>query len=118
MKFIIIPIILIVTSAITHADVIHGKKEVLLDNATVEVVRLIYPVGTESGMHTHKHPNRVVYFIKGGVLELVSQNEDQPPKIINASDVQTLFLPTTTHNVRNIGNTEIIIIETEIKNAQ
>ena len=116
MKFIFIPILLLVFSSISLANDKLGKREVLLDNSDVEVVRLTYPVGTESGMHTHIHPNRVVYFVKGGALKLVPKDKMQNPKVLNVSDGQTLFLPTTTHNVKNIGNTEIVIVETEIKN--
>jgi len=92
------------------------KREVLLDNAFVEVVRLSYPVGTESGMHTHIHPNRVVYVIEGGMLELVPKDKTQKSNVISISAGQALFLPATTHNVRNIGDTDIVIVETEIKN--
>lgn len=115
MKFIFIPIFLLGFSAISLADEKIGKREVLLDNADVEVVRLTYPVGAGSGMHTHIHPNRVVYFVKGGILELVPKDKNQQSKVINVSDGKTLYLPTTTHNVKNIGNTEIVIVETEIK---
>ncbi len=66
-------------------------------------------------MHTHIHPNRVVYFVKGGILELVPLDKQQQPKTLNVADGKILFLPSTTHNVKNIGNTEIIIVETEIK---
>jgi oxalate decarboxylase/phosphoglucose isomerase-like protein (cupin superfamily) len=117
MKFILIPIFLLVYSATSLADEKRGKREVLLDNSDVEVVRLTYPVGTESGMHAHIYPNRVVYFVKGGVLALVPKDKKQKPTVINVSDGETLFLPTTTHNVKNIGNTEIVIVETEIKRS-
>ena len=115
MKFVIVPIVLLIFSTTSFTEGNREKREVLLNNSKVEVVRLTYPVGTESGVHTHIHPNRVVYFVKSGKLALVSENK-QKPKIINVSDGETLFLPSTTHNVRNIGNTEIVIIETEIKN--
>jgi mannose-6-phosphate isomerase-like protein (cupin superfamily) len=117
MKFIFIPVFLLVFSSISLANDKLGKREVLLDNSDVEVVRLTYPVGTESGMHTHIHPNRVVYFVKGGALKLVPKDKMQKPKVLNISDGQTLFLPTTTHNVINIGNTEVVIVETEIKSS-
>jgi len=117
MKFIFIPVYLLVFSSISLGNDKLGKREVLLNNSDVEVVRLTYPVGTESGMHTHLHPNRVVYFVKGGALKLVPKDKMQQPKVINVSDGQTLFLPTTTHNVINIGNTEVVIVETEIKSS-
>lgn len=118
MKLIIIPIILLLFSTTSIADEKRGKREVLLDNSSVEVVRLTYPVGTESGMHTHIHPNRVVYFVKGGKLALMPEDKKHQVKVINVADGQTLFLPATTHNVKNIGLTEIIIVETEIKSSK
>jgi len=97
------------------AEVHLGTKEILLDNKQVEVVRVVYPVGAESGMHTHKYANRVVYFVKGGKLELTSNDSSKPAKVLTVEDGKTLFLPATIHNVKNIGSTEIIIVETEIK---
>jgi len=117
MKFISIPVFLLVFSSMSLANDKGGKREVLLENSDVEVVRLTYPVGTESGMHTHIHPNRVVYFVKGGTLKLVPKDKMQKTKILKVSDGQTLFLPSTTHNVKNIGKSEIIIVETEIKSS-
>jgi mannose-6-phosphate isomerase-like protein (cupin superfamily) len=116
-KFLIIPIILLVVSTVSLAAKTQGQREVLLDNSAVEVVRLTYPVGTDSGVHTHIHPNRVVYFVKGGKLELVPEDNKKQSTIIDVSDGDTLFLPATTHNVKNIGNTEVVIVETEIKSS-
>ena len=115
MKYVLIVLLFFSTTSL--ADEQRGKREVLLDNSDVEVVRLTYPVGTESGMQTHIHPNRVVYFVKRGALELIPEDSNQKTKVINVSDGQTLFLPTTTHNVKNIGNTEVVIVETEIKRS-
>lgn len=92
-----------------------AKREIVLENEQVQVVRLTYPVGTESGMHTHSFAHRVVYFVKGGSLSLIPQEPTKASKTLIATDGQTLFLPATTHNVRNIGNTEIVIVETELK---
>ena len=116
MKF--ISIILCVFSATSLADEQVGEREVLLDNSDVEVVRLTYPVGTESGMHTHIHPNRVVYFVKGGVLELIPKDKKKQSQVLKAKDGDSLFLPATTHNVKNIGNSKVIIVETEVKSRK
>jgi len=115
MKLNFLPIILLVCSTVSLADEKRGKKEVLLNNSQVEVIRLTYPAGTESGVHTHHYPNRVVYFVKGGTLELVPKDKQKKAKVIHVADGKTLFLPATTHNVKNIGTSEIIIVETEIK---
>ncbi|MEH6639503.1 MAG: cupin domain-containing protein [Porticoccaceae bacterium] len=115
MKRIAIVLVSLIFSAPGFSEIKLGTREVLLDNETVEVVRLTYPVGTESGMHIHKHPNRAVYFVKGGKIELIPGDPKQQSNVIDAPDGNTLFLPATTHNVKNIGDTEVILIETEIK---
>jgi len=97
---------------------IKAKKETLLDNADVEVIRATYPAGSESGMHTHVYANRVVYFVKGGVLAITPEDTSKPDRIITVKDGQTLYMPGGTHNVKNIGDTEVIIVETEIKNSK
>jgi len=106
---------LLVLSTTTLTESKRGSREVILDNDKVQVVRLIYPSGTESGMHTHQFPNRTVYFIKGGKLELISDDKNKLSTILDVADGKILYLPATTHNVKNIGNTEVILIENEIK---
>jgi oxalate decarboxylase/phosphoglucose isomerase-like protein (cupin superfamily) len=89
-------------------------REVLVDNEDVEVVRLTYPPGTESGMHAHAHPNRVVTVVTGGVLEFVPSTGDKPQVLVVEAGM-AMYVPAATHNVRNIGDTEVILVETEIK---
>ncbi len=117
-KITLIMLTFISTITFTHhalATEVKPKKEIVLENEQVQVVRLTYPVGTESGMHTHSYAHRVVYFVKGGTLALIPQDSTKATKKLQASDGQTLFLPATTHNVKNIGDGEIIIVETELK---
>ena len=113
----LVPILLVSSVTFSHAYAAEqlASKEVLLDNDHVQVVRLIYPSGFESGMHTHEFPNRVAYFVSGGKLELMSEDETEDHQIIEVNDGDTVFAPGNTHNVKNIGMTEVVIIETEIK---
>ena len=115
MKFTTVAIVLIVFSCSTLAEVKPGTREVLLDNDKVEVVRLTYPVATESGMHTHKYPNRVAYIVKGGTLELAPDDPQKQAEVLTVPDGKVLFLPASTHNIKNVGDTDVVIIETEIK---
>ncbi len=108
-------IMLLASPGLIFADVKLGKREVLIDNEKVEVIRLTYPAGTESGMHTHIHPHRVVYVIQAGILELIPEDKNESPVVLNITEGQTLYLPATTHNVKNIGDTTVVIVETEIK---
>ena len=115
MKYVFSIVLAGLVSAFAQAAPELGTREVLLENDEVEVVRLVYPVGTESGMHSHQYPHRVAYFVRGGKVELVPGDEGQESVITEVGDGTVLFVPGSTHNVRNIGDTEIIIIETELK---
>ena len=98
------------------AENLIGTRTVLLDNDRVEVVRLVYPVNTESGMHSHQYANRTVYVLQGGVIQLIpADNTAEKIKTIEIKKDQVLYLPASTHNVKNIGDSEIVLIETEIK---
>jgi quercetin dioxygenase-like cupin family protein len=115
MKSIIYTILLTIISSAGFADPKPAISELLLDNQAVQVIRLAYPAGTESGMHTHEFPNRVVYFVKGGTLELVPADGQGQSQVLIVADGEAVYMSATTHNVKNIGDEEMIIIETEIK---
>lgn len=108
-------LILLALSSQVLANSVLGGREVLLDNEAVEVVRLTYPPGSESGMHSHRYPHRVAYVVRGGRLEMIPGDSDEPRQFIEVADGQAIYLPAQTHNVRNVGDTEVVIIETEIK---
>lgn len=115
MKNTVVCIVLGFFSSFSLAETVAGTREVLLDNEQVEVVRLTYPAGTESGMHSHRYPHRVAYVVKGGTLELVPEDPAKAPEVLTVPDGKVLFLPAATHNVRNVGTTEVVLVETEIK---
>jgi mannose-6-phosphate isomerase-like protein (cupin superfamily) len=115
MKAILASLILTAVSLTCLAAAPEAIREVLLDNEAVEVVRLTYPVGSESGMHTHVHPNRVAYVVSGGILEMVPEDRSQATQSVEVADGQAIYLPAATHNIRNIGETEVVIIEVELK---
>lgn len=102
-------------SAHSGTEALKGKREVLIDNDKVEVVRLTYPPGTESGMHTHQYPSRVVYVVKGGEIQLVPADTSKKAKTLKVKDGMSLYMPKNSHNVRNVGDTEVVLVETEIK---
>ena len=100
----------------TFAQKKSDKKEVLLDNDKVEVVRLTYPPGTESGIHGHKHPHRVIYVLEGGELELIDATSKTTKRVTVVKD-SVLYVPAATHNVRNVGDTQVKLLEVEIKES-
>lgn len=90
-------------------------KEAVIDNDKVQVVRLTYPVGSESGVHSHEFAHRTVYVEKAGTLGLIPDGDESKLQVIQLTQGQILYVPAQTHNVRNLGNTQIVLIETEIK---
>ena len=108
-------IIAVALSSPCMAEAAGATREVLLVNPTVQVVRLTYPAGSESGMHSHAYPHRVVYVVKGGTLEMVPEDDGTPRQRMEVADGQAVFVPGGTHNVRNVGETEVVIVGTEIK---
>ena len=91
------------------------KREVLLDNAKVLMVRLTYEQGSESGFHEHLYAHRTIYVVKGGQLAIINDDEQQTTKVLSIKTGQALFVPASRHNVKNVGNSEIVLVETEIK---
>lgn len=111
-----IPLLLLMFASLHAAsEKVSTSSEVLLDNEYVKVVRLTYPPGSASGMHTHEWPHRVIYVLRGGTLKFIS--DGMPPQIrtVNAQTGEALFVPAQTHNVINAGLDEVILLETELK---
>jgi len=93
----------------------EAGKEILLENDKVQLVRVSYPPGTESGMHSHVFPHRVVYVVQGGTVLLQPEDSGLAAKTLSLQSGDSLYLPAQTHNVKNIGNTDVILLETELK---
>jgi quercetin dioxygenase-like cupin family protein len=107
-------LLLIMATLSGQAGAADALKEILLDNEKVQVVRLTYPPGTESGMHSHVFPHRVVYVLQGGQLQLTPDGSG-PAQMLDVASGTTLYLPAQTHNVKNIGATTVMLMETELK---
>ena len=90
-------------------------QEVLLDNDRVLMVRNTFPPGKASGLHAHVHPHRTVYVVQGGQLQLQPADPEQPARIIEVTSGSALMLPAQSHNIRNVGDTTVVLIETELK---
>jgi len=112
MKYFFIVLIAITGSVFVNAESL-GSREILLDNAQVQVIRLKYPAGSESGVHSHEFPVRTVYVLSGGDMEIV--NEDGSKSRLSPVTGSVFFMPAATHNIRNIGTTTIELLEQELK---
>ncbi|HSG63065.1 MAG TPA: DUF4440 domain-containing protein [Pseudomonadales bacterium] len=93
----------------------EAGREVLLDNAHVQVVRLEYPAGGESGLHTHEYPIRTVYVLQGGEVEIVAPHGEKRPLTLATGSV--FVMPAATHNIQNVGTSAVMLLEQELKYA-
>lgn len=101
------------------------ERVVLFANEEVEVLDLRYPPGAETPLHTHDAPHRVLYVEAGGTLEIVPGRKSKDgalelvpggkPNRVTVTAGQTLWLPSQTHLLRNVGATFVRVIEVEIK---
>ncbi|WP_223787261.1 cupin domain-containing protein [Marinicella meishanensis] len=91
------------------------QQEVLMDNERVLMVRNTFPPGTESGPHQHAYPVRTVYVVAGGELLLQPLNSEQPERTIIIETGSALMLPAQAHNIKNVGQSTVVLIETELK---
>ena len=108
-------LIVLLTSLMFPVLAAQATKKILLDNDKVQLVEVSYPPGTESGMHSHIYPSRVVYVVQGGTVELQPDNVELPSRTLTLETGNSLYLPAQTHNVINRGTTEVILLETELK---
>lgn len=90
-------------------------QEVLLDNQQVLMVRNTFPPGRASGQHSHQYPFRTVYVVQGGEIRIIPADALQPARTISIETGSALMLPAQEHNIRNVGETTVVLIETELK---
>lgn len=94
---------------------VRSRSRVLLENERVLVVENSYEPGAVSEEHTHDSP-RTVYVVSGGILEMVGP--DGAVTQIEVLRGQALWRPAETHVVRNVGPTQVVVVETEIRTGQ
>jgi quercetin dioxygenase-like cupin family protein len=83
----------------------------LIENDRVRVLRAKWKVGEKAAMHSH--PDHVMYVVKGGRIKLT-----QPSGKADTMDLETgkaIFMKAQTHEVTNVGKTDVEMIVTELK---
>ncbi len=83
------------------------------DNERVRVFDVTFKKGAEVAMHAH--PDHVAYVITGGKLEFTLA--DGSKQVIESKAGETFFVPAQSHSARNLGNSTIHVVVTELKEA-
>jgi beta-alanine degradation protein BauB len=89
----------------------NGYKNVLLDNDKVRVIAIEFAPGETAPWH--QHPNHVVYALTDGKLEITDKGKS--PTIADIKAGTAMYMPAVTHMAKNIGNTTLKLIVTELK---
>ncbi len=84
--------------------------KLLAENERVRVLQVIFNPGDTAKMH--HHPDHSVYAVTGGKLSLTSGGKTQE---IDIKSDSVLFLEAQDHEAKNIGDTTIKLIVTELK---
>lgn len=93
------------------ADPAHYK--VLVDNATVRVLKISYPPGGKSVMH--QHPENLVIPLQTAQVRFALP--DGKSEDANLAAETATFAPAGTHNPTNVGKTAVDAILVEFKTA-
>jgi beta-alanine degradation protein BauB len=90
-------------------DSAHYK--VLLDNASVRVLKISYPAGAKSSMH--QHPEAIVVPLADSKVQFTlpdGKTEDS-----NLANEAAMYMPAGTHNPTNVGTSAVDAILVEFK---
>jgi quercetin dioxygenase-like cupin family protein len=107
--------VLLVVAAAHAQDVVQvagDSHTVLIDNARVRVLSVMIKPGQKAPMHSH--PANVSYVISGAKLRITSPDGKSVEK--EPKTGATTWSEATTHEVENIGTTELKQVQIELKN--
>jgi beta-alanine degradation protein BauB len=86
-------------------------KKVILENEKVRVIEVEFAPGAVAALHSH--PAHVVYVISGGKMEMTEKGKS--PMVKELKTGEATYNPPITHSVKNVGNTTVKLILTELK---
>jgi beta-alanine degradation protein BauB len=84
--------------------------KLLNENDKVRVLQVTFKPNDTAKMH--HHPFHSVYVLSGGTLRLTSGGKTQE---IDVKTGQVIFLESQDHEAKNIGNTTLDLVVTELK---
>ena len=90
-----------------------GHYKVVLENASVRVLRVNYPAGDKSTMH--QHPDTIVIPLAAAKVRFTAP--DGTTQDADMASESAMYTPAATHNPANIGTEPIDAILVEFKSA-
>lgn len=92
----------------------NAYKKVLLENEKVRVMEIEIAPGDV--VPWHSHPDHVIYALTSGKLEITDKGKTATVAEIKAGEA--IFMPAVTHTGKNIGETPLKLIVTELKTGK
>ncbi|TKC61367.1 cupin domain-containing protein [Pedobacter hiemivivus] len=92
----------------------NAYKKVLLENEKVRVMQIEIAPGEV--VPWHSHPDHVIYALTDGKLEITEKDKAATVAEIKAGEA--MFMPAVTHTGKNIGETTLKLIVTELKQGK
>lgn len=118
MKFLCLGVLLFLSASLRAQDPVKVApeivKKVFVDNDQVRVMEIEFPAGYTEPWHSH--PNYVGYALTDGTLEITEKGKQPVVVQIKANDV--MYGSAVTHSAKNIGNSPLKMMLTEIKPAR
>ena len=85
-------------------------NKVLADTLNIKLHEVTLNPGDSVGMHTH--PDFTLYIVQGGTLKIYPKESE--PQVLELKIGMGFIFPTVTHSGKNIGNTTIKLLVTDI----
>lgn len=89
-------------------------KRVILENDKIRVMQV--ELAPRDTVPWHNHPDHFVYALTGGKLEITDKGK--PPVVAEIKPGEALYLTATTHKAKNIGQTKLKLVVTELKTTK
>ena len=118
MKLFCLTLFLAVTTGMLLAQDVEKvspeSHKVLLNNDQVRVLQVRLKPGEKVGMHSH--PASVLYYLTNAKVRITLP--DGKTQVRECKAGTAAFAPPVTHAVENIGKTDLIEVQTELKTSK
>jgi len=92
----------------------NAYKKVILENDKIRVMQVEIAPG--DSVPWHSHPDHFVYALTDGKLEITDKGKQ--PVVAEIKAGEAMYLVATTHMAKNIGETTLKIVVTELKGTK
>jgi quercetin dioxygenase-like cupin family protein len=97
-------------SMLNPLEVAANVYKFKMENDRVRVLNATFKPGDKAVMH--RHPDHVVYVLKGGKMKLTSEGKTD---VLDLEAGDTIFIKAQSHEAENVGQTTLDLLVVELK---